>query len=186
MELEGSLQCSEKSATGPHPEPDQHRPNLLSYFFTIQFNIIPRLRLSIPSGILPSGFPTKTLHAFLFALMSTIWPVLLVFLDLLPIPAWVQMFLSTLFSNTLNLCSSLHVRDQVLHPYKTKDTIILLCNLVFMFVEKRLLLLLLFALFNVCSSSKNCPSARCATAANVVCTDVDVFGAGNVHLNKFL
>jgi hypothetical protein len=42
-----------------------------------------------------------------------------------------------------------------------------------------------FALFNVCSSSKNCPSARCASAANVVCRDVDVFGAGNVHLNYF-
>jgi hypothetical protein len=40
-----------------------------------------------------------------------------------------------------------------------------------------------FALFSVCSSSKNCPSARCASAANVVCRDVDVFGAGNIHLN---
>jgi hypothetical protein len=42
-----------------------------------------------------------------------------------------------------------------------------------------------FALFNVCSSCKNCPSVRCASAANVVCRDVDVFGAGNVHLNHF-
>jgi hypothetical protein len=40
-----------------------------------------------------------------------------------------------------------------------------------------------FALFNVCSSSKNIPSARCASAADVVCRDVDVFGAGNVHFN---
>jgi hypothetical protein len=29
-----------------------------------------------------------------------------------------------------------------------------------------------FAWFNVCSSYKNCPSARCASAANVVCRDV--------------
>jgi hypothetical protein len=43
-----------------------------------------------------------------------------------------------------------------------------------------------FAMFNVCSSSKNCPSARCASAANVVCKDVDLFGAGNVHINQFL
>jgi hypothetical protein len=28
-----------------------------------------------------------------------------------------------------------------------------------------------FALFNVCFSCKNCPSARCASAANVVCRD---------------
>jgi hypothetical protein len=27
---------------------------------------------------------------------------------------------------------------------------------------------------------------RCASAANVVCRDVDVFGAGNVQLNNFL
>jgi hypothetical protein len=33
---------------------------------------------------------------------------------------------------------------------------------------------------------KNCPSARCASAANVVCRDVDVFGARNVLLNHIL
>jgi hypothetical protein len=33
-----------------------------------------------------------------------------------------------------------------------------------------------FSMFSVCSSSKNCPSARCASAANVVCRDVDTFG----------
>jgi hypothetical protein len=43
-----------------------------------------------------------------------------------------------------------------------------------------------FALFNVCSSTKNCPSARCASAANVVCRDVDVFGAKNVLLYHIL
>jgi hypothetical protein len=43
-----------------------------------------------------------------------------------------------------------------------------------------------FALFNVCFSSKNCPSARYASAANVVCKDVDVFGAGNVRINNLL
>jgi hypothetical protein len=42
------------------------------------------------------------------------------------------------------------------------------------------------ALFNVCSSSKNCPSARSASAANVVCRDVDVFGARNVLLSRLL
>jgi hypothetical protein len=43
-----------------------------------------------------------------------------------------------------------------------------------------------FALFNVCSSYKNCPSARCASAANVVCRDVDVFGARNILLSRLL
>jgi hypothetical protein len=43
-----------------------------------------------------------------------------------------------------------------------------------------------FALLNFCSPSKNCPSARCASAANVVYEDVDVFGVGNVCINQLL
>jgi hypothetical protein len=43
-----------------------------------------------------------------------------------------------------------------------------------------------FALFNVCSSSTNCPFARCASAANVVCRDVDVIGTRNVLLSRLL
>jgi hypothetical protein len=43
-----------------------------------------------------------------------------------------------------------------------------------------------FTLFNVCSVCKNCPSARCASAASVVCRDVDVFGARNILLRHFL
>jgi hypothetical protein len=37
-----------------------------------------------------------------------------------------NILLSTLFSNTLNLCSFLNVRDQVSHPYKTTGKIIVL------------------------------------------------------------
>jgi hypothetical protein len=37
-----------------------------------------------------------------------------------------NIFLSTLFSNTLSLCCSLRVRDQVSHPYKTTGKIIVL------------------------------------------------------------
>jgi hypothetical protein len=40
-----------------------------------------------------------------------------------------------------------------------------------------------FASFIVCSSRKNCPSARCASAADVVCRDGEVFEAQNVLLN---
>jgi hypothetical protein len=35
-----------------------------------------------------------------------------------------NILLSTLFSNTLNLCFSLNVRDQVSHPYRTFVTIL--------------------------------------------------------------
>ena len=37
-----------------------------------------------------------------------------------------NILLNTLFSNTLSLCSSLNVSDQVLHPYKTTGKIIVL------------------------------------------------------------
>jgi hypothetical protein len=38
----------------------------------------------------------------------------------------------------------------------------------------------------VCLTIKNCPSARCASAANVVCRDVDVFRNHNVSLEHIL
>jgi hypothetical protein len=48
-----------------------------------------------------------------------------------------NILLSTLFSNTLKLCSSLNVRDQVSHPYKTADKIIVLYILIFTFIHVR-------------------------------------------------
>jgi hypothetical protein len=42
------------------------------------------------------------------------------------------------------------------------------------------------AFFSVCSSCKNCLSPRYASVANVVCRDVDVFGAKKVLLNHIL
>jgi hypothetical protein len=42
-------------------------------------------------------------------------------------------FLSTLFSNTLSLCSLLNVRDQVLHPYRTTGKIMVLFLIICVF-----------------------------------------------------
>ncbi|PNF43690.1 hypothetical protein B7P43_G14620 [Cryptotermes secundus] len=47
-----------------------------------------------------------------------------------------NILLTTLFSNTLSLCSSLNVRDQVLHPYRTTGKIVM-CILIFMFLGCR-------------------------------------------------
>jgi hypothetical protein len=41
--------------------------------------------------------------------------------------------LSALFSDTLSVCSSLNVRDEVSHPYRTTGSIIVLYILIFMF-----------------------------------------------------
>jgi hypothetical protein len=48
-----------------------------------------------------------------------------------------NILLSTLFSNTLNLSPSLSVGHKVSHPYKTTHRIVVLCILIFKFLEKR-------------------------------------------------
>jgi hypothetical protein len=46
-----------------------------------------------------------------------------------------NILLSTLFLNTLSLCSSLSVRDQVSHPYKAKGKTTILYTLIFLFLD---------------------------------------------------
>jgi hypothetical protein len=95
------------------------------------------LCLVVPSGL----FPTKILCVFLFFLMCATsqppwldhsnytWRRVQVSSSSLcsflqpPITSILfspNILLSTLFSNTLSLCSSLNVRDQVLHTYKSQ------------------------------------------------------------------
>jgi hypothetical protein len=47
-----------------------------------------------------------------------------------------NILISTLFSNILNLCSSLNVRDQVSHPYKTCKIIVLYILIFTLLVSK--------------------------------------------------
>jgi hypothetical protein len=46
--------------------------------------------------------------------------------------------LNTLFSNTCSLRFSLNVSDQVSHPYRTTDKIVVLCILVFKVLDSKL------------------------------------------------
>jgi hypothetical protein len=48
-----------------------------------------------------------------------------------------NIFLRTLFSNTLRLCPSLNVGDQVSHPNKTTSKIMVLYILIFTFLDSR-------------------------------------------------
>jgi len=49
-----------------------------------------------------------------------------------------NIFFNTLFSDTLNLCSSLNVGDQVSHPYKTTGNITVVYIFIFIFLDRKL------------------------------------------------
>ena len=49
-----------------------------------------------------------------------------------------NILLSTLLSNTLSLCFSLHVSDKVSQPYNTTHKIIVLCIVIFIFLDSKL------------------------------------------------
>jgi hypothetical protein len=116
--------------------------------------LISHLRLGIHSGFFLSGFPTKTLYAFFFSpmratchrhLILRVFVILTIFgkgynlwssslrsflqLRIISSIYGPNILLSVLLSNTPSLYSSLNVRDQVSHSYKTKDSIIVFYSL---------------------------------------------------------
>jgi hypothetical protein len=109
------------------------------------------LRLGLSSGLSSSCFPTKVLYAILVYSMCATCPANLI-LDMLTLiiygeaykvwsslcshlqpPATFSLLgphilLSTLIPNTFHLYSSLILRDQVSHPYKTTEKLQLICQ----------------------------------------------------------
>ena len=121
-----------------------------SLFLNIHLNIFSHLRLGLPSGLFPSGFPTKTPYTPLLFPLHATCPAHLILLDFITRTILGEDYrslssslcsfihssvtssvlgpniLNTPFSYTISLRSSLNVSDQVSHLYKTTDKIIVL------------------------------------------------------------
>jgi len=121
------------------------------------------LRLSLLSGLFPSGFPTKTLYTALSSSIRATFPVRLILLDFItrtilgedyrsfssslcnllhsPVTSshlGPNILLNTMFSNTFSFLSSRIVNDQVSHPYKKTGKIIVIYILIFKFLDSNL------------------------------------------------
>ena len=118
-----------------YPHPTSWRSSLI---------LSTHLRLGLPSGLLPSGFPIKTLYTPFSSPIRATCPAHIILIDFItctllgeeyksfssslcnllhsPVTSSLlgpNILLNTMFSNTLSFLSSRNVNDQVPHPYKT-------------------------------------------------------------------
>jgi len=166
MEPEGSLPRSKQPATCPCPEPHHSSPSPPHPTSCKSILILSsHLLVGIPSGFFPSGFPTKTLYMPLLLPIRATCPAHLILLDFItkkkilgeeyrslssslcsflhsPVTSSLlgpNILLSTLFSVTLSLRSSLNVSDHVSHPYKTTCLLNILILLVRINIEHQII-----------------------------------------------
>jgi len=129
MEPEGSLPHLQVSASFPNPELDQSSPWPPHHTFCRSIIILSsHLCLGLPSGLFPSGFPTKTPYIPLFSPIPATYPAHLILLNLITQIIFYCVVFSThvtssllgpnillrvLFSNSLSLLSYLDMGDKI-------------------------------------------------------------------------
>ena len=161
MELQESLPHSQEFVTCPYPKPDQSNPCPLLTSWRYILILFSHLRLDLTSGLSPVS-PPKTCSAPLPSPLHVICPAHLILPDVIPekylvtrdhkAPGYVvfstppvtsflldpNILLNTLFLNTISLRSSLNFKYKFLHPNKTTCKIIVQCNLIFIFLNRKL------------------------------------------------
>jgi hypothetical protein len=146
METESSIPNSQELFTCPYTEPDQFSPHHPNPFTSRSILILStHLRLGLHSTtflhafqsirvpLLNSCYMLRQSHSPRLGHYNYAWRKLQITELLFFFGP--NIFLSSLFSNTLILCSSRNVRDLILHPYRTTSKPMYI--LIFTFLDRR-------------------------------------------------